>query len=76
MTCKQLGGACDEKFHAETFKEMAELSKQHGMEMFKKQDEGHMKAMKDMMALIQDPEAMKKWMQGKIEIFDALPEDN
>ncbi len=27
MTCRQLGGACDKKFHAETFDEMAELSK-------------------------------------------------
>lgn len=31
MTCKQLGGACDKEFHAQTFEEMAELSKQHGM---------------------------------------------
>ena len=34
MTCNQLGGACDLEFHAETFDEMAQLSKQHGMEMF------------------------------------------
>ena len=34
MTCSQLGGACDKEFQAETFEEMAELSKQHGMEMF------------------------------------------
>lgn len=31
MTCKQLGGACDKEFHTETFEEMAELSKKHGM---------------------------------------------
>jgi len=34
MTCRQLGGACDVEFHAETFQKMARLSKQHGMEMF------------------------------------------
>ena len=34
MTCDQLGGACKETFQAETFEEMAELSKQHGMAMF------------------------------------------
>ncbi len=27
MTCKQLGGACDKEFQANTFEEMAELSK-------------------------------------------------
>lgn len=27
MICKQLGGACDLEFHANTFEEMAELSK-------------------------------------------------
>jgi len=27
MTCKQLGGGCDTKFHANSFEEMAELSK-------------------------------------------------
>jgi len=45
MTCKQMGGACDETFSAETFEEMAELSKQHGMEMFQKGDEAHLKIM-------------------------------
>lgn len=34
MTCKQLGGACNHEFRADTFEEMAELSKSHGMEMF------------------------------------------
>lgn len=41
MTCKQLGGACKIVFHSETFEEMAELSKTHGMEMHKKGDESH-----------------------------------
>ena len=38
MTCNQLGDACEKAFHAETFEEIAEMSKQHGMEMFQKQD--------------------------------------
>ena len=45
MTCRQLGGACDMEFHAETFEEMAELSRQHGMEMYKKGDPAHLEAM-------------------------------
>jgi hypothetical protein len=37
MTCKQLGGACNQSFTATTFDEIAALSKKHGMEMFKKE---------------------------------------
>ena len=75
MTCKQLGGACDKEFHAETFEEMAEMSKNHGTEMHQQGDEEHMKAMNDMMELMKDPEAMKWWMESKRKEFDALPED-
>ena len=75
MTCKQLGGACDLEFQAETFEEMAEMSKKHGMEMHQKNDEDHMKVMQEMMELMKDPKAMKEWMEGKKKEFDALPED-
>jgi hypothetical protein len=76
MTCNQLGGACDKEFKAETFEEMAEQSKQHGMEMYQQNDEAHLKAMEQMNELMVDPEAMKKWMEDKQREFDALPEDN
>ena len=74
MNCKQLGGACDKAFHADTFEEIAELSKKHGMEMFQKSDELHLKAMNEMQALMQKPEAMKEWFENKKKEFDALPE--
>lgn len=74
MTCKQLGGACDKVFKAETFEEMAKLSKQHGTEMFKVQDEAHMAAMGKMQELMKSPEAMQKWFMNKKEEFDNLPE--
>lgn len=75
MTCKQLGGACDKKFHAATFKEMAELSKKHGMEMFEKGDKEHIQAMEEMKRYMNHPRAMKEWMDGKRNEFDALPEN-
>ena len=75
MTCNQLGGACDMEFHAETFEEMANLSKQHGMEMQGKADEGHLKVMEKMNELMKDPQAMNEWMSKKQQEFDALPED-
>ena len=73
MTCNQLGGACDLIFEANTFEEMANLSKQHGMEMFQKGDEAHLKAMDEMRSLMQSPEDMQKWFDGKRAEFDALP---
>jgi uncharacterized protein len=78
MTCAQLGGpeTCNEKFHAETFEKMADFSKQHGMEMFQKGDEEHIKVMNKMKESMGDPDAMKKYMENKKKIFDSLPEDH
>jgi len=75
MTCNQLGGACDQEFHAETFEEMAEMSKNHAMEMLKKNEEGHLKAMQEMQELMKSPEAMEEWFGSKKKAFDDLPED-
>ena len=75
MTCKQLGGACDKKFQADSFEEIAKMSKQHGMEMFQKEDKAHLQAMDKMKELIQNPEAMAKWIEAKRREFGALPED-
>jgi hypothetical protein len=75
MTCKQLGGACDTEFRAETFEEIAELSKKHGMEMYAKGDEDHIKVMEKMKAFMNDPEAMQKWYIEKLKEFNALPDD-
>lgn len=72
MTCKQLGGACDLEFHANTFEEIAEMSKQHGMEMYQKGDEAHLKAMSEMQKLMQSPQAMNEWMEDRRKAFEAL----
>ncbi len=73
MTCKQLGGACDKTFHANSFDEIAEMSKQHAMEMFQQKDAAHLKAMNDMQELMKKPESMKKWFENKKKEFEALP---
>ncbi len=75
MTCKQLGGACDKEFRADSFEDMAELSKKHGMEMFQKNDTNHIKAMNDMKDLMKTPEAMKDWFENKRKEFAALHDD-
>ncbi len=73
MTCKQLGGACDMEFQAETFEEMGELSKRHAMEMFKRGDKAHIKKMDAMR--MKKPGEHKKWFEKKQKEFDALPKD-
>ena len=75
MKCSQLGGACEKEFRANTFEEIAEMSRQHGMEMFQKNDEAHLKAMSEMQGLMKKPEAMKAWFENKRREFEVLPED-
>lgn len=75
MICKQLAGACDKEFHAETFEEMVKLSQEHGTEMFQKGDSEHLKAMEQMRKLMNDPKAMQEWMDEKRKEFDVLPKD-
>lgn len=75
MTCNQLGGACDIEFHANTFDEISDMSKQHGMEMFQKNDKPHLHALQKMRELMQseDSNSMQEWLKKKREEFDALP---
>ncbi len=75
MTCMQLGGACDVEFSAQTFEEMAELSKNHGMEMYQAGDEAHLEAMEKMKEMMGDEEAMNKWMEERRAEFEGLEED-
>lgn len=75
MTCKQLGGACDQEFHANSFEEIVKISKQHGTDMFNDRDPAHLAAMDDMLQLIQIPDAMTKWLESKRQEFAALPEN-
>ena len=75
MTCRQLGGACELEFRASTFEEMAEMSKNHGMDMYQKGNESHLKAMEEMKELMSDPDAMREWFEAKRKEFESLPTD-
>lgn len=72
MTCKQLGGACDKTFSADTFDEIVTMSKRHGMEMFEKNDKSHLDAMEEISVLMQDQSKMQEWFKQKKEEFNAL----
>ena len=71
MTCKELGGACDLEFHADTFEEIAQMSQKHGKEMFQKGDKAHLQAMSKMRDLMQSEDGMAKWMESKRKEFEA-----
>lgn len=74
MTCRQLGGACDHTFSADSFEEIAQISKEHGMAMFEKNDQAHLDAMKKMRAMMSEPDAFEKWYATKEKEFEQLPE--
>jgi hypothetical protein len=76
MTCKSLGGACDQTFSANTFDEIAMLVSKHAREMVQQGDAAHIEAMNAMRNHMTSPEAMNAWMDGKRKAFNSLPDDN
>jgi hypothetical protein len=72
MTCEELGGACTLEFHGNTFEEIAEQSRKHGMAMLKSGDQAHREAMQEMQELMETPSDIKEWLEEKREEFDAL----
>lgn len=76
MKCNQLGGpeSCTEEFHADTWEQVQELSKKHGMEMAQKGDQEHIDAMNKMKDQMGDPEEMQKWMEEKKMEFENSSE--
>lgn len=76
MTCKQLGGACNQELSANTFDEIALLVSKHAREKVQQGDAAHIEAMNEMRNSMTSPEAMTRWMDEKRKAFDATPDDN
>lgn len=76
MTCKQLGGACDQTFSANTFDEIATMVSKHARELVQHGDQAHIEAMNEMRNKITSPEEMDAWMDEKRKAFNSLPNDN
>lgn len=75
MTCKQLGGACDQTFRAETFDEIAMMVSKHAREMVQQGDAAHIEAMNDMRSKMSSPDAVNAWMDDKRKAFHSLPDE-
>lgn len=74
MTCKQLGGACDQTFNANTFDEIAKMVSMHAREKVQQGDAAHIEAMNDMRNKMTSPEAANAWMNEKRNAFNNLPD--
>lgn len=75
MTCRQLGGACDHTFTADTFDEIAMMVSKHAREMVQQGEAAHIDAMNEMRRNMTSPDAMNVWMGEKRTIFDNTPDD-
>ncbi|HTE32004.1 MAG TPA: DUF1059 domain-containing protein [Chryseolinea sp.] len=75
MTCRQLGGACDQTFSANSFDEIAMMVSKHAREMVQNGDQPHIVAMNEMRSNMTSPEATKAWMDDKRKVFDAMSAD-
>ena len=75
MTCKQLGGACNQTFSANTFDEIAKMVSLHAREMVQQGDNAHIQAMNEMRSSMTSPEAMNAWMDEKRKAFNSLHDD-
>lgn len=76
MTCKQLGGACNQTFRANSFDELAMMVSKHAREMVAQGDAAHIEAMNDMRKRMTSPDATNAWMDEKRKLFESLPNDN
>ena len=76
MTCKELGGACDQTFSANSFDEIAMMVSKHARELVQQGDTAHINAMNAMRSSMTSPEAMNAWMEEKRKAFNAMRDDN
>ncbi len=72
LTCRELGGACDEVITGDTAEEMAENSKNHGMLMMQQNDVAHLEALEKMQHM--SPEDMNAFMADFQKRFEEAEE--
>lgn len=75
MTCKQMGGPCDEAFHGTKADEVIKAQDKHLKDMVAKGDETHDSALKSMQGRWKNPLSGLGWYRATKKAFAALPED-
>lgn len=75
MTCRQLGGPCDEAHHGETADEVIKAQDAHLRETVASGDATHQDALNDMKGRWKHPVAGMGWYRTAKRDFAALPDD-
>ena len=75
MTCRQLGGPCDNKFRAETADQVIKAQDRHLKQAVKDGDVSHEQAHEDMKNRWKHPKQSMDWYSGTKKAFAALPEN-
>lgn len=75
MTCRQLGGPCDEAFSANKADEAIKAQDAHLKERVAAGDDTHAAAHKDMQGRWKNPLKGMGWYRQAKKDFAALPED-
>ena len=75
MTCRQMGGPCDEAFHGTKADEVIKAQDKHLKDRVAKGDETHDSALKSMQGRWKNPLSGLGWYRTTKKAFAALPED-
>lgn len=75
MTCKQLGGPCDQAFHGNTADVIIKDQDKHLKEMVTNGDKTHENAQNEMQARWKNPIKGMGWYIKTKKAFANLPED-
>jgi len=75
MTCRQLGGPCDQQFRGETADEVIKAQDRHLKDVVQAGDSSHEQAHQDMKGRWRHPLASMGWYREAKRSFAELPED-
>lgn len=75
MTCKQLGGPCDQQLRGENADDVIKAQDRHLRDVVAAGDDTHSRALKDMKGRWKNPIAGFGWYRHAKRDFAALPED-
>ncbi len=75
MTCRQLGGPCDEPHRGETHDDVINAQDRHLKQAEQDGDAAHLPARKEMKGRWRHPKKSLGWYREMQAAFAALPED-
>jgi hypothetical protein len=75
MTCRQLGGPCDEKLHGSTADEIIKQGDKHIKIMLSNGDKSHQKVMEMMNNMKKNPASGMDWYEKVKKDFAMISDD-